>query len=249
MAALQASIPGARSAPAPLKKRAAGRSGQRRRGRDPAAAAPTLDAPRQSSKGTPVATSTGRPVSGVPETCQKTVLTQPRYAHDTKSRQRLSPARLCGDTRCRRALRTSDESMACKGSGVQASSAPPLHFECVVPDACPRPRQEPPAGAEAARQQGNVSERLLPLKAVAPVRIRSGLPTTTSTTRPLTWTNEGRRPSCVSDQVRLGSAVGGYLCLFVPALRCPGAGCPSAARAWFKSHSHSLIAAMRTVAW
>jgi hypothetical protein len=55
-------------------------------------------------------------------------------------------------------------------------------------------------------------ERLVPLKAVAPVRIRSGLQPRTSTTRPLTCRNEGQGPCCVSDQVRPGPAVGGYLC-------------------------------------
>ena len=55
-------------------------------------------------------------------------------------------------------------------------------------------------------------ERLVPLKAVAPVRIRSGLPSTTSATRPLTWKNEGQRPGCVSGHVRLSPAVGEYLC-------------------------------------
>jgi hypothetical protein len=51
-----------------------------------------------------------------------------------------------------------------------------------------------------------------PLKAVAPVRIRSGLPSTTSTTRPLTSRNEGQRPCCVSDRVRSGPAVGERVC-------------------------------------
>src|SRR5215216_6533285 len=53
---------------------------------------------------------------------------------------------------------------------------------------------------------------MIPLKAVAPVRIRSGLPSSTSPTRPLTSRNEGQRPCCVSDHVRPGPAVGGYLC-------------------------------------
>jgi hypothetical protein len=57
-----------------------------------------------------------------------------------------------------------------------------------------------------------VSERRLPLKAVAPVRIRSGLPSSTSTTRPLTSRNEGQGPYCVSGRVRPGPAVGGHLC-------------------------------------
>jgi hypothetical protein len=57
-----------------------------------------------------------------------------------------------------------------------------------------------------------VSQDMIPLKVVAPVRIRSGLPSTISTTRPVTWTNEGRRPCCVSDRVRSDPAVGGYLC-------------------------------------
>jgi hypothetical protein len=47
-----------------------------------------------------------------------------------------------------------------------------------------------------------IFERLLPLKAVAPVRIRSGLPTSTSTLRPLTRRNKGQRPCCACDQVR-----------------------------------------------
>src|SRR5918996_3081442 len=51
-----------------------------------------------------------------------------------------------------------------------------------------------------------------PLKAVAPVRIRSGLQPRTSTTRPLTWTNDGQRPCCVSDGARQGPAVGEHLC-------------------------------------
>ena len=55
-------------------------------------------------------------------------------------------------------------------------------------------------------------ERLIPIKAVAPVRIRSGLPPRTTTTRPLTSRNEGQRPCCVSDGVRPGPAVSGYLC-------------------------------------
>jgi len=46
-----------------------------------------------------------------------------------------------------------------------------------------------------------VSQDMIPLKAVAPVRIRSGLPSTSSATRPVTCTNEGRRPCCVSDWV------------------------------------------------
>ena len=55
-------------------------------------------------------------------------------------------------------------------------------------------------------------KRLRPLKAVAPVRIRSGLPFGTSTPRPLTSRNKGQRPWCVSDGVRPGPAVSGYLC-------------------------------------
>ncbi len=49
-----------------------------------------------------------------------------------------------------------------------------------------------------------------PLKAVAPVRIRSGLPT--STTRPLTCTTEGQRPCRVSGGVRSGPALSEHLC-------------------------------------
>jgi hypothetical protein len=40
----------------------------------------------------------------------------------------------------------------------------------------------------------------------------SGLPSNTSTTRPLTWTNEGQRPGCVSDGARPGPAVGERVC-------------------------------------
>jgi hypothetical protein len=95
---------------------------------------------------------------------------------------------------------------------------------CVVPDACPRPRQRVTDWQQICRSAGQgVSERLLPLKAVAPVQIRSGLPTTTSTTRPLTWTNEGQRPCCSSDQVRLWA---GICALFVPASLFVTAGSP-----------------------
>jgi hypothetical protein len=55
-------------------------------------------------------------------------------------------------------------------------------------------------------------EERRPVEAVAPVRIRSGLPSTTSPTRPLACTNEGQWPCRVSDDARPGPAVGGYLC-------------------------------------
>ena len=57
-----------------------------------------------------------------------------------------------------------------------------------------------------------VGERRVPLKAVAPVRIRSGLPSATTTTRPLTCRNEGQRTCCVSDGARSGPAVGERVC-------------------------------------
>jgi hypothetical protein len=80
------------------------------------------------------------------------------------------------------------------GDGVPPASG------CVVPDACLRPRQEATGCQRTCRSAGQrVGERPRPLKAVAPVRIRSGLPTSTSITRPLTWTNEG--------QVRLWASV------------------------------------------
>lgn len=41
-----------------------------------------------------------------------------------------------------------------------------------------------------------VEERRVPLKAVAPGSNRSGLQPKATTTRPLTWRNEGRRPCC-----------------------------------------------------
>jgi hypothetical protein len=43
-------------------------------------------------------------------------------------------------------------------------------------------------------------------------RGKSGLPSTTSTTRPLTCRNEGRRPCCLSDGTRSGPAVGERVC-------------------------------------
>jgi hypothetical protein len=67
------------------------------------------------------------------------------------------------------------------------------------------------AGATAPSSSG-LGRR--PLKAVTAVRIRSGLPPTTRTRRPLTWINEGRGRCCVSDQIRLDPAVGGDLCPF-----------------------------------
>ena len=64
---------------------------------------------------------------------------------------------LCRHARAFKALCTTRTSMACKRSGVHASSASPLHVGCVVPDACPRPRRGSPAGSESARQQTNAS--------------------------------------------------------------------------------------------
>jgi hypothetical protein len=61
-----------------------------------------------------------------------------------------------------------------------------------------------------------IFERLIPLKAVAPVRIRSGLPTSTTTTRPLTCTNKGQRPWYVPDRIRSGPAEGGGCTRYVP---------------------------------
>jgi hypothetical protein len=100
-----------------------------------------------------------------------------------------------------------------RGQGCMAPGG--FHFisGCVVPDACLRPRQEATGCQRTCRSAGQrVGERPRPLKAVAPVRIRSGLPSSTSTSRPLTWTDKGQGPSCVSDQVRPGPAVGEYLC-------------------------------------
>jgi len=62
-----------------------------------------------------------------------------------------------------------------------------------------------------------VGERRVPLKAVAPVRIRSGLQPRTSTTRPLTCRNKGQGPCCVSDGTRPSPTVGSICALFVPA--------------------------------
>jgi hypothetical protein len=53
-----------------------------------------------------------------------------------------------------------------------------------------------------------------PLKAVAPVRIRSGLPLSTSATWPLTCGNDGQGSCCVSDGARSGPAVGERVCPF-----------------------------------
>jgi hypothetical protein len=47
-----------------------------------------------------------------------------------------------------------------QGSGVHASSAPPLHLGFVVPDACPRPRQRVAGWRESARQEANASARI-----------------------------------------------------------------------------------------
>ena len=71
------------------------------------------------------------------------------------------------------------------------------------------PSSGPPHSTTAPSSSG-LGRR--PLKAVAPVRIRSGLPTSTSTPRLLTWRNEGQGPCCVSGGVRSGPAVSGYLC-------------------------------------
>ncbi len=57
-----------------------------------------------------------------------------------------------------------------------------------------------------------MGERRVPLKAVTAVRIRSGLPPNTRTTRPLTCANDGQGPCRVSDGIRSGPAVGEYLC-------------------------------------
>jgi hypothetical protein len=83
----------------------------------------------------------------------------------------------------------------------------------VVPNACPRPGRAYTAWQQICRSAGRCTdEQPRPLKAVAPVRIRSGLPQRTSTTRPLSCANEAPGPCCVSDQVRPGPAVGGHLC-------------------------------------
>ena len=102
-----------------------------------------------------------------------------------------------------------------QGVRVHASSAPPLHLgvrcaRCVPAASTGRQRLRRICTSAGQR----VSKRLIPLKAVAPVRIRSGLQPNTSATRPLTWTNEGQRPCRVSDRVRSDPAVGEHVCPF-----------------------------------
>jgi hypothetical protein len=59
------------------------------------------------------------------------------------------------------------------------------------PHACPQPGRARPGWRQRCRSARRcIGERRVPLKAVAPVRIRSGLPSTTSTTRPLTCTTK-----------------------------------------------------------
>jgi hypothetical protein len=72
--------------------------------------------------------------------------------------------------------------------------------------------QEPRLPTQTRDQSDDVGERRVPLKAVAPVRIRSGLPSTISRTRLLACRNEGHGPRCVSDGARSGPAVRKHLC-------------------------------------
>jgi len=62
-------------------------------------------------------------------------------------------------------------------------------------------------------------------------RIRSGLQPNTSTTRPLTWTNEGQGPCCVSGGARPGPAVGEHLRPY---------SCPRPCRRWRAHHCADL---------
>ena len=103
---------------------------------------------------------------------------------------------------------TARHCMACKGSEIHASQFHHLHLGSVVPHSCPRPQPKSPGWQQSCRSAGRcVGERRRPLKAVAPVRIRSGLQARTSTTRPLNSRNEGQRPCRVSGRVRLWASI------------------------------------------
>jgi hypothetical protein len=98
------------------------------------------------------------------------------------------------------ALRTS---MACKGSEVHGLlSIHPSNSGALCPMRARGPDKNRRQAAKLHVSRATRRRAPGPSQAVAPVRIRSGLPTTTSTTRPLTWTNDGRRPSCLRPRVR-----------------------------------------------
>jgi hypothetical protein len=78
-----------------------------------------------------------------------------------------------------------------------------------VPHACPQPGRAHTRWWRSCKSAGQcASQDMIPLKAVAPVRIRSGLPQANSPTRPLTCRNDGQRPCCASDRGPVRSGCG-----------------------------------------
>jgi Uncharacterized ACR, COG1993 len=111
------------------------------------------------------------------------------------------------------------------GQGRHARPAPNVHR---AGPGTPRRRTASPWPAAGRKTRA----RTMPATAMPwPGPVRSALPSSTRTTRPLTGTNEGQRPCCVSDRIRSGPAVGERGCPLRARDR-PGAGVSVPSAAW-----------------